>query len=643
NQYGLKWEHHKIPPRLLSPRQILSAITDAGYDYTNFAAYIEINDQTLTLHRYSDYHPFLNLRELNKYLDYHLILNDQDLGKVAFISDQNCTENKYIIYFYEDTSTLFAKIIYDYNWPQDQNKLTVDYCQTPPTIRFPPTSDPVPLIPDLSDGYTAMFRNQPYLSTDLVGSLVISLNNIISTISVKALLHDGSEILAITKIKNEGNSIELPFSLVKIKPKLEAHEVKILFYIEDMLAHISYAKLYVLPVGPKTVKIDRLYGGILTSTNETIFPVGPYVDIGGWLEKGNIQTNLQTLKDQNFNIINPDPPYPNISFIHQMFQAADAIGGIYIQFSFRHDYTDIQKVINQVNQFKNYSSLLTWYIADEPDGEKWTYSSAVFEAYDVIKKMDPYHPISLTLNCKYSSAFYADASDILGTDVYPVGVNMLSCTEYSDVCGCDDCIGSATLDIPKRTRQYVKDLTLIGRKSIVKWMALQAFYDQNSWWERAPTSQEFSVMWHISIIYGYKSLMFWRFPFFLDRPVIDQITDLSKEIKELSNYILFMPQLSSSHIVISPDNDIYVGVWISKSQKNFLLIVVNGNEKLSANFKITINDLICFGLLHGIGRIDDEKNIKAFIKDGVFEGNLKKYGVGAFVFEKNLINRDCDI
>ncbi|CAG8661620.1 23169_t:CDS:2, partial [Gigaspora rosea] len=215
--------------------------------------------------------------------------------------------------------------------------------ETPPTIKFPSTCEPVPLVPDLSDGYTAMFRNQPYLSTDLIGSLIVTLTNTISTISVKALLHDETEILVKTKINNEGNSIELPFSLAKIKPNLEAYEVIILFYNEDILVHITYAKLYLLPIGPKTVKIDRLYGGILTSTNETIFPVGPYVDIGGWLEKGNIQTNLQILKDQNFNIINPDPPYPNISFIHQMFQAADAIGGIYIQFSFRHNYVDIQK------------------------------------------------------------------------------------------------------------------------------------------------------------------------------------------------------------------------------------------------------------------------------------------------------------
>ncbi|RIB24350.1 hypothetical protein C2G38_2139286 [Gigaspora rosea] len=361
----------------------------------------------------------------------------------------------------------------------------------------------------------AMFRNQPYLSTDLIGSLVITVATAISTIAVKVLLCDGTEILAMTKINIEGNSIELPFSLANIKPKLAAYNVIILFYIEDnnILVHTTYAKLYFLPVGPKTVKIDRLYGGILTSANETIFPVGPYVDIGGWLEKGNIQTNLQTLKDQNYNIINPDPPYPNDSFIHQMFQAADSIGGIYIQFSFRHDYIDIQKVINQVNQFKNYSSLLTWYIADEPDGENWTNSSAVFEAYEVIKKVDPYHPVSLTLNCQYSAAFYADATDILGT-------------------------------------------------------------------------------------------------------VIDQIVDLSKEIKDLSNYILFMPQLSPLHIIISPDNDVYAGVWMSKSQNDFLLITVNGNEKLSVNFRITIKDLVFLGLLHGVGKIDDETRTRVFIEDG---------------------------
>ncbi|CAG8543924.1 2582_t:CDS:2, partial [Cetraspora pellucida] len=120
NEYQLKWDHNKAPPRLF-PRQILNVITNSGYDYTSYMAYIEINDRTLTLYRYSDYHSLLNLKELNKYLDYQLILNDQDLGKIAFLSKQDYTESKYIIYFYEDTSALFATVISDSKFPQDPN------------------------------------------------------------------------------------------------------------------------------------------------------------------------------------------------------------------------------------------------------------------------------------------------------------------------------------------------------------------------------------------------------------------------------------------------------------------------------------------------------------------------------------------
>ncbi|CAG8656913.1 9568_t:CDS:2, partial [Ambispora leptoticha] len=507
---------------------------------------------------------------------------------------------------------------------------------TPSTIRFPPTREPIPLVPNLSGGYVATFRNQPYLSTDSVGSLVFTTNVITSVISVEALLSDGTEILSMTRINFEENTVEVPFSLTKIVPKLAAYNVKVSFYIGDdnKLVHSTYAKLYFLPVGPKTVTIDRLYGGILTTANETIFPVGPYVDVGGWLAKGNIQANLLTLKNLNYNIINPDPPYPNISFIHQMFQAADTIGGIYIQYSFRHDYKDIQKVVDQVSQFKNYSSLLTWYIADEPDGEQWTNASAVFEAYNVIKKLDPYHPVALVLNCQHSVAFYADAADILGTDVYPVGVDMSQCTEYSGVCGCDNCIGDVILDIPKRTQQYMTDLNLIGHESIMKWMVSQAFYDQNSWWRRPPTSQEIRVMWYISIIYGYKGLMFWRFPFALNHSVKEQITNLSEEIKMLSNYILFMSQLPHSHIIISPAQSVYSGGWISKDQKTFLLIVTNGNENQSAKFRLIIKDLVSSGLLYGISKIDHEKKERVFIEDGVFEGSLKIYGVEIFIFKK---------
>ncbi|CAG8471354.1 15900_t:CDS:2 [Acaulospora colombiana] len=343
-----------------------------------------------------------------------------------------------------------------------------------------------------------MFRTQPYLSTDSFGSLLVSVTNTTSCVVVKASLDDGTEIIVEARIDVEENVVEVPFSLAKIVPKLKAYDVKISFY--DTLVHVTSSKLYHLPAGPRAVKIDRLYGGIFTSTNETIFPIGPYVDVGGWLAKGDIRANLQTLKDLNYNIINPDPPYPNISFIHQMFQAADMIGGIYIQYSFRHDYTDTQK-------------------ADEPDGEQWTNVSDVFEAHEAIKSVDPYHPTSLVLNCQHSAAFYADSVDILSTD---------------------------------------------------------------------------------------------------------QITVLSKKIKELSNYMLTTPKLPPSHIIISSNLDIHAGGWISENKNTLLLIVVNSNKGPITNFSITIKDLLPFGLLHGVGEIDSEKESHVFIENGIFESNLKE-------------------
>ena len=121
----------------------------------------------------------------------------------------------------------------------------------PSTIKLPPTREPIPLVPNLSNGYTATFRNQPYLSTDSFGSLVITVTNTTSAIVIRASLDDGTEILATTRINIEESVVEVPFSLAKIIPKLKAYDVKISFRTEDdgILVHITNSKLYHLPTG----------------------------------------------------------------------------------------------------------------------------------------------------------------------------------------------------------------------------------------------------------------------------------------------------------------------------------------------------------------------------------------------------------
>lgn len=60
--------------------------------------------------------------------------------------------------------------------------------------------------------------------------------------------------------------------------------------------------------------------------------------------------------------------------------------------------------------------------------------SAPLKAYAFIKSLDPYHPISLCLNCEnYYFESYSSGADIVLADVYPVGTNVAYSNKYQSV------------------------------------------------------------------------------------------------------------------------------------------------------------------------------------------------------------------
>lgn len=88
------------------------------------------------------------------------------------------------------------------------------------------------------------------------------------------------------------------------------------------------------------------------------------------------------------------------------------------------DYTNLTSVEEQVLEFKNRPSLLLWYTADEPDGTQDTRNASGLAA-DLIHNIDPYHPVSLVLNCfDYYWKQYTARTNIILEDAYPIGVNM---------------------------------------------------------------------------------------------------------------------------------------------------------------------------------------------------------------------------
>lgn len=57
--------------------------------------------------------------------------------------------------------------------------------------------------------------------------------------------------------------------------------------------------------------------------------------------------------------------------------------------------------------------------------------SAPPDAYNLIKSLDPYHPVSLCLNCEnYHFREYAAGAEIILSDVYPLGTNTSWSTIY---------------------------------------------------------------------------------------------------------------------------------------------------------------------------------------------------------------------
>ncbi|HJN15437.1 MAG TPA: LamG-like jellyroll fold domain-containing protein [Armatimonadota bacterium] len=72
----------------------------------------------------------------------------------------------------------------------------------------------------------------------------------------------------------------------------------------------------------------------------------------------------------------------------------------------------------EVEAFRDHPALLSWYIADEPDyGLPF---SVVRETYEFVKRLDPYHPVTLVVASSLNLRDYAAATDILMVDPYPI-------------------------------------------------------------------------------------------------------------------------------------------------------------------------------------------------------------------------------
>lgn len=268
-----------------------------------------------------------------------------------------------------------------------------------------------------------------------------------------------------------------------------------------------------------------------------------------------------------------DTPYPWDEF-EPYLDRADALG-LHLQFDVRWDYTNLTLMTELVSRYASHPSILLWYTGDEPDGKSDPTNSTKI-AYDTIRSLDPYHPVSLALNCyDFYYSDYASGADIVLSDVYPISTNTSWSTVYETpcnatygCCGCDDCTGSFE-DISDRLDNFAQFDDLLGWRK-THWGAPQAFGTE-TFWTRYPTAGEEVVMNMLSINHAAKGIVMWDFPTTAD--ILNVTNRLATVLTndKVANFLIGAPLTSA--LTVTGATKVDASVWVTTD--SILLSVVN--------------------------------------------------------------------
>lgn len=369
------------------------------------------------------------------------------------------------------------------------------------------------------DAAISQYHGEPYYnSTQVLGSSTPQpFSDLYFTIAIETT----DQVLVSNSVIVNSTDNLFDFDISQLKPQLDAYEIVLYGASSDgNQTYTATTKLFYLPdktIGSVT-KIDNLNGGLWYKNNVTnnefipFFAFGFYTDYGGYLELS--LENVKAYYDLGYSAIHPIPSFSaNLTTILDYLDELNLM----FQYDMRGTYTNLTSVAEQVSMVKDYSALLAYYTADEPDGNMDPLNATTL-AYDTITQLDKYHPIGLVLNCQnYYFAEYSAGADYLMEDAYPIGINATwsipwdtPCnTTYGD-CGCDNCVGELQ-DVSNRLDDLARYQQYLGQLAKPLWAVPQSF-DGEGYWDRDPTVDETWVMNQLSLNHGAKSIMIWTFP-----------------------------------------------------------------------------------------------------------------------------------
>jgi len=219
------------------------------------------------------------------------------------------------------------------------------------------------------------------------------------------------------------------------------------------------------------------------------------------------------------------------------------------------------KLKAELETFGNHPAILCWIISDEP-ADKGLDPNMLIESYEFIKKIDPYHPVTMVFCHFVLMHKYIDGMDFVLLDYYPVPNHPVSM------------VG----DMIEYTHKAIGSLMPL-------WFVPQAF--GGSWaWSREPSAKEERVMTYLALLHGSSGIQY-----FIRRPPIENPISplLWSSCRQLA---IETAQLAPALLSNLPKPDVDCSVDTVQAQafehKGHYTIVTANTENKPVTFKVQL-------------------------------------------------------
>lgn len=337
----------------------------------------------------------------------------------------------------------------------------------------------------------AAFSRQDYYTTEETGEIAAFAPASKKEMKVSIDLAFEFEFLVKGAVIFPGHYIPVGFPMSRLH--IGDNEITVSFYEDDKWVDSRKVNVVLKEDASYAVKTDLLTGTML-SGGLPFFPVGFY---SAWpMEAGQLEE--ETVK--GFNLVSPywaidaRGTRERLEFMDRCaelglkvnYNLCSVAGGGGVSSSHGKASTREEKMKllrREVERMRSHPALLAWYIADEPEGQGVP-ADSLKDVYDLIKELDPYHPVTIVFMAPRMAGDYAGVMDIAMTDPYPVPHGSVS-----------------------EVAEYVNVLQGLFRYTKPVWLVPQAF-GGNEWWTREPSAQEVRAMSYLGLVSGASGLQY---------------------------------------------------------------------------------------------------------------------------------------